>query len=97
MRNWVENECYQQTYVRLSKKHPEAKKKLLQKQQREQDIAEKFQEYNSQKHSSGESLPKNQQVYRIKVVSTFFCVGVPLAKIELFHRSMSDLISYIHP
>ena len=29
-------------HVRLSKKHPEAKKNLLEKQQREQDIAEKL-------------------------------------------------------
>ena len=96
-------------HVRLSKKHPEAKKNLLEKQQREQDIAEKLQEYNSQEHTSGESLPINQQVYRIKVVSTFLRAGVPLAKIELFlpiledtgyrlsgRRGMSDLIPFIH-
>lgn len=71
-------------HVWLSKKHPEAKKHLLETQQRELDIAEKLQEYNSQEHTSGESLPKNKQVYRIKVVSTFLRTGVPLAKIELF-------------
>ena len=97
-------------HVRLSKKHPEPKKNLLEKQQSEQDIAETLQEYNSQEHTSGKSLPKNQQVYRIiKVVSTFLRTGVPLAKIELFRpiledtgyrlsgrRGMSDLIPFIH-
>ena len=84
-------------------------RKISWQNKREQDIAEKLQEYNSQEHTSGESLPKNQQVYRIKVVSTFLRAGVPLAKIELFlpiledtgyrlsgRRGMSDLILFIH-
>lgn len=96
-------------HVKFSKKHPAAKLRLKEKQHREQDIAEAFREYASQEHTAGKTLPENQQVYRVKVVTTFLRAGVPISKIDLFRplfedtgyrlagrRTMSDLIPFIH-
>ena len=59
-------------------------------------------------HPRGETLSKDQRVYRINVVTAFLKAGVPLAKIDHFRdileehayrlsdrRGMSDLIPFI--
>ena len=48
------------------------------KEARKWDIVEK---YNEETHQKGETLPEQQQVYRIKVVTTFLRAGVPLNKL----------------
>ena len=96
-------------HVNCLKKHSAAKLKMKEKQSREQDIAEAFREYTSQKHTVGETLPENQQVYRVKVVTTFLRAGVPVSNIDVFRplledtgyrlagrRTMSDFIPFIH-
>ena len=96
-------------HVTSSKKHQAAKLRLKDKQQRETDIAQAFHEYASQEHAVGETLPENQQVYRVNVVSTFLRAGVPISKIEVFcplledtgyrlagRQTMSNLIPFIH-
>ena len=64
--------------------------------------------YNKEEHPRSETLPQNQQVFRVKVVRTFLKAGVPLSKIDLFRdlleetafrltdrRFMFDLIPFI--
>ena len=60
-------------------------------------------------HLKGETLPTDQRVFRVKVVHTFLCAGVPLNKLNLFRElleeggyrltdrcHMSDVIPLIH-
>ena len=75
---------------------------------REHDIAQALVEYNSEEHMKGETLPPEEQVYRVKVVSAFLRAAVPLSKLEYFRdlleenghklsdrRHMSDLIPFV--
>ena len=91
-----------------SNKHTLGKERLQRKDGQEKDIAEAFATYNEKEHIAGETLSKNTQVYRIKVVSTFLKAGVPLNKLDTFRelleengprlagrRSLSDLIPFI--
>ena len=41
------------------------------KEARERDIAESLTKYNKEIHPRGETLPQEQEVYRVKVVSAF--------------------------
>ena len=65
-------------------KHKKSQQRLKNKETRERDIAESLRKYNNDLHSRGDSLPKEQQVYRIKVVRTFLKAGVPLSKMDSF-------------
>ena len=67
-----------------SVKHRNSKERLARKGARERDIASTLKKYNEQVHPRGETLPEHQQVYRVKVVSTFLKAGVPLSKISKF-------------
>ena len=67
-----------------SVKHRNSKERLARKGARERDIASSLKKYNEQVHPRGETLPEQQQVYRVKVVSTFLKAGVPLSKISKF-------------
>lgn len=91
-----------------SEKHSRGKVQLQNKSQSEQDIATALQKYDKEVHPVGETLPTEQRVYRIKVVSTFLKAGVPIAKIDCFRplleevgfclagrKPMSDLIPFI--
>ena len=60
------------------------------KDAREQEIADAIARCNEKSHSCGETLPKNVQVYRIKVVSSFLCAGVPLSKIDCFRGLLEE-------
>ena len=91
-----------------SAKHNTGKEKLKSKKKKEIEIAEALKAQNSVICPKGESLPDNQQVYRVKVVRNFLSAGVPLNKIPLFRelleenglrltdrRRMSDLVPFI--
>ena len=69
------------------------------------DITTAFKAYNQGVRSAGGTIPTNQQVYRIKVVTAFLHAGIQLNKINCFRelleenvtrlagrRSLSDLI-----
>ena len=64
-----------QNHIR-SQKHAASKKKLEEKGKREQDITQAFAKYNEEEHLRGETLPMEQQVYRVKVVTTFLRAGI---------------------
>ena len=83
--------------------------RVSRKEARERDIADAFKTYNREAHLAGGTIPIDQQVYRIKVVTAFLHAGIPLAKIDSFRelleenvthlagrRSLSDLIPFIH-
>lgn len=89
-------------------KHKQSKVKLARKDKKERDIATALVAYDEQEHPRGETLPADQRVYRIKVVTAFLKAGVPLAKLDHFRdileenayrlsdrRGMSDLIPFI--
>lgn len=91
-----------------SVKHRHSKERLSKKEAREGDIASSLQQYNEHIHQRGEMLPEQQQVYRVRVVSTFLKAGVPFNKISQFqdllegnmarltdNRGMLDYIPFI--
>ena len=72
------------------------------------DIVEALQKYDAAIHSLGETLPDAVRVYRVKVLSTFLRMGVPINKIDDFRdlleqnalrlagrKPMSDLIPFV--
>ena len=71
-----------------SAKHEGSKKRLERKEARERDIADSLIKYNEEFHPRGETLPQQQQVYHVKVMSAFLKAGVPISKIE----SIKDLL-----
>ena len=84
------------------------KMKLASKEKREQDIVKALGAYEEEVHPVGETLPTDQRLFCIKVVSTFLKAGVPLKKMDVFRdileeggyrlagkRPMSDLIPFI--
>ncbi len=92
-----------------SKKHISSKEHLKKKKSQDVDIAEALKTYNEREHMAGETLDSANQVYRIKVVTTFLKGGVPLNKLDCFRpllevngtrlagrRTISDFIPFIH-
>jgi len=91
-----------------SSKHVKGKQRLSKKEAREKDLAESLRSYNEEVHLRGETLPQDQQVYRVKVLKAFLRAGIPLNKItplrELLEESgyrlcdrrfMYDLIPFV--
>ena len=60
-----------------------AKKKLTVRRADDQDIAQSLKKYNEEVHGQGETLPEQQQVFRVKVVKTFFKLVCHLAKLTI--------------
>ena len=60
------------------------------KEAREKNIADMLVQHNEETHLRGETLPEQQQVYRIKVVTAFLKAGVPLSKIESFRELLEE-------
>ena len=54
----------------------------MRKESRERDIAPALAVYDEHMHPRGETLPIDQRVYRMKVVTAFLKAGVPLAKLN---------------
>ena len=54
-----------------SVKHSQGKEKVKVKEARERDIAQALKKHNTATHLEGETLSKDQQVYRIRVVTAF--------------------------
>ena len=79
-----------ENHIKRSKKHVAGKYMLRHKQQLERDIAEALREYSDEKHVAGEQLPKEQQVFRVQVVSTFLKAGIPINKIAIFRPLLED-------
>ena len=73
-----------------SVKHRNAKERLAKNGARERDIASSLKKFNEQEHQKGETLPEQQQVYQVKVVSTFLKAGVPLGKIQKFRELLEE-------
>ena len=85
------------------------RKKLQQRKVNDSDIAQSLKRYNAEVHGRGETLPEQQQVFRVKVVKTFLLqAGVPLCKVDSFRdlfeetgyrltdrRFLFDLIPFI--
>ena len=66
-----------QNHIR-SQKHDKGKKALKVELKREQDIADALARHNSEVHLRGETLPMQQHVYRVKVVTALLRAGIPL-------------------
>ena len=60
------------------------------KEAREKNIADMLVQHDEETHLRGETLPEQQQVYRIKVVTAFLKAGVPLSKIESFRELLEE-------
>ncbi len=57
---------------------------------KDKDIAESLRKYNEEVHARGETLPEQQQVFRVKVVKTFLQAGVPLSKVGHFRELLEE-------
>ena len=78
-----------QNHIR-SKKHENSKRALEVKLKREQDIADSLARHNSEVHLWGETLPMQQQVYRVKVVTALLRAGIPLSKLDSFRDILEE-------
>ena len=72
--------------VQRSKKHFVGREMLAEKWKREGDIADAHCVYNTQQIPAKEELPPEQQVYQVKVLTSFFNTGVPISKIDYFRE-----------
>ena len=66
-----------------SAKHREGKKRLESKEKRETDIAAAL-KISDSSNPVGQTLPQDQCIYCVKVVTAFLRAGVPLNKLECF-------------
>jgi hypothetical protein len=83
--------CIIDNHIKNSKKHTIGKEKLADKGRQEKDIAEAApRAYNKEEHLAGEELPPEQQVYRVKVITTFLRAGVPISKLDLFRDLLEE-------
>ena len=73
-----------------SGKHDDGKKKLQKRKANDLDIAQSLMKYNKEVHGRGETLPEQQQVFRVKVVKSFLQAGVPLGKIAHFRALFEE-------
>ena len=91
-----------------SAKHQDGKKRLGTKEKCEQDITKALKASDKVTHPVGETLPQDQRLYRVKVVTAFLQAAIPLNKLESlqdlleengFHssdrRHMSDIVPLI--
>ena len=78
------------SYHIKSTKHSDGKKRLEQRKVKDKDIAESLRKYNEEVYARGETLPEQQQVFRVKVVKTFLQAGVPLSKIGHFRELLEE-------
>ena len=87
-----------------SVKHIKGKMKLADKVKREKDRVDSLHAYHLEVHPKGETLPDEQRVHRMKVLTAFLRAGIPLNKLSCFadileenafslggRRTMSDL------
>ena len=70
-----------------SEKHNRGKIKLASKENREQDLVKAL---GAEVHPVGESLPTDQRVFCVKVVSTSLKAGVPLNKMDMFRDILEE-------
>ena len=67
-----------------------ARKKLQKRKANDLDVAQSLMKYNKEVHGQGETLPEQQQVFRVKVVKSFLQAGVPLGKIDHFRALFEE-------
>ena len=77
-----------------SSKHSESKRAMEQWEAREKDIALALHRHIEVTHQKGEALPEEPRVYRVKVVQTFLCAGVPLAKLDSYRPLRRKCFSF---
>lgn len=70
-----------------SVKHTEGTEKLKAK---ERDITSALAAHNRETHQEGESLPVDQQIYRVKVVTAFLIAGVPVNRVTCFQQILEE-------
>ncbi len=92
-----------------SVKHANGKARLVSKESRTMEITQTWKRYDASVHPKGETLSDSVRVFRVKVVTTFLQVGVPLSKVYCFRdlleergfsqsdrSNLSQLIPFIH-
>ncbi len=73
-----------------SDKHKQAKLKLTGKGSWEHNIAIALQNHNKTNHPEGETLPVEQQVYQVTVLTAFLRAGIPLNKLPCFRQLLES-------
>ena len=59
------------------------------------DTAAAFEAYNQEAHLAGGTIPTDQQVYRIKVVTAFLRAGILLNKINSFQELLEENVTHL--
>lgn len=91
-----------------SEKHTKGKEKLDDSNDQGRAIVQAIRRYDETVHPVGKTLPEEQRVYRVKIVTSFMKAGVPINKLNHFRdileengyrltgrRPMADLIPLI--
>ena len=60
------------------------------KEARKQNIAMALMKYSEKEHLRGDTLPEEQQVYRIKVVTAFLRAGIPSSRLDSFRDVLEE-------
>ena len=73
-----------------SAKHMAGKARLEKKEAWEADIASALRAHNETFHLRGETVPEQQQVFRVKVVTCFLRAAIPLNKLDTFRDLLEE-------
>ena len=68
----------------MSSKHQQSKDKLKSKMLREKDIASALKAHDKETHRKSETLPEEQNVYRVRVIMALMKAGIPIGKLAFF-------------
>lgn len=71
-------------------KHQTRKERVAKKERSERNIAKALVASDKDSHPVGETLPQDQHVYRIKVVTVFLQAGVPLTNMTSFRELLEE-------
>ena len=105
----VEKSCHLSEVLLRTMLHHRSIRIVTEKQINDKTIIESLTSYEGDAHPRGENFPEAQKLYRVKVVTAFLKVGIPLSKIQLLReileeyayrlsnaRGMSDLVPFVH-
>ena len=74
----------------MSVERASGKERLAAKERRQMDIANALQQYDSEVHPSGETLPSSTRIYRMNVVTTLLKAGIPLSKVDCLRELLEE-------
>ena len=73
-----------------SNKHQREQEAVARREAQERGTVDALKDYDKQAHPTGETVPKAQRVFRVKVVKSFLRGSIPLNKKQYFHELLTE-------